>query len=84
MNILSSCFFALEAESVSDDIFAIMLNVSSEEHIMSIKVGISQAQTYIDQVDETYSLGVNERVSNGLVKHINKTNPYVAELLRGQ
>lgn len=84
MNILSSCFYAVEAMSVSDDIFAIMLNVSSEEHIMSIKIGIDEAQTYIDKVDEKYSLGVNEKVSNGLVKHINKTNPYVADLLRGQ
>ena len=84
MNILSSCFFALEAESICDDIFAVMLNVSSEEHIMSLKIGTNEAQTYIDQVDEKYSLGVNEKVSNGLVKHINKTNPYVADLLRGQ
>lgn len=83
-NILSSCFFAVEAESVGDDIFAIMLSVSSEEHIMSIKVGIDEAETFIDKVDEKYSLGVNERVSKGLMKHINKTNPYVADLLRGQ
>ena len=83
-NILSSCFFAVEAESIGDDIFAIMLNMSSEEHIMSIKVGIDEAETFIDKVDEKYSLGVNERVSKGLIKHIYKTNPYVADLLRGQ
>ena len=83
-NILSSCFFAVQAQSVGDDIFAIMLSISSEEHIMSIKVGIDEAETFIDKVDETYSLGVNERVSKGLMKHINKTNPYVADLLRGQ
>jgi len=84
INILSSCFYAVEAESVSDDIFAIMLNVSSEEHIMSIKIGLDEAETFIDKVDEKYSLGINEKVSKGLVKHINKTNPYIADLLRGQ
>jgi len=83
-NILSSCFFAIEAESVSDDIFAIMLNLSSGEHIMSIKIGIDAAETFIDKVDEKYSLGINKKVSEGVVKHINKTNPYVADLLRGQ
>ncbi|CAI6149427.1 MAG: hypothetical protein SPLUMA2_SPLUMAMAG2_01556 [uncultured Sulfurimonas sp.] len=83
-NILSSCFFAIEAESVSDDIFAIMLNLSSAEHIMSLKIGIDAAETFIDKVDEKYSLGINKKVSEGLVKHINKTNPYIAELLRGQ
>jgi len=83
-NILSSCFFAIEAESVSDDIFAIMLNLSSGEHIMSIKIGIDAAETFIDKVDEKYSLGINKKVSEGVVKHINKTNPYIAELLRGQ
>jgi hypothetical protein len=84
MNILSSCFYAVEAESVNDDIFAIMLNTSSLEHIMSLKVGTDEAEIYIDKVDEKYSLGVNEKLSKGLVKHIYKTNPYVAELLRGQ
>ncbi|RUM63295.1 MAG: hypothetical protein DSZ04_05695 [Sulfurimonas sp.] len=83
-NILSSCFFAIEAESVSDDIFAIMLNLSSAEHIMSLKIGIDAAETFIDKIDEKYSLGINKKVSEGLVKHINKTNPYIAELLRGQ
>jgi len=83
-NILSSCFFAIEAESVSDDIFAIMLNLSSGEHIMSLKIGIDAAETFIDKVDEKYSLGINKKVSEGVVKHINKTNPYVADLLRGQ
>ncbi len=83
-NLLSSCFFAIEAESVSDDIFAIMLNLSSAEHIMSLKIGIDAAETFIDKVDEKYSLGINKKVSEGLVKHINKTNPYIAELLRGQ
>lgn len=83
-NILSSCFFAIEAESVSDDIFAIMLNLSSGEHIMSLKIGIDAAETFIDKVDEKYSLGINKKVSEGVVKHINKTNPYIAELLRGQ
>ncbi|MDF1879577.1 hypothetical protein JHD46_08005 [Sulfurimonas sp. SAG-AH-194-C20] len=83
-NILSSCFFALEAQSVSDDIFAIMLNLSSAEHIMSLKVGIDAAATFIDKVDEKYNLGINKKVSEGVVKHINKTNPYIAELLRGQ
>ncbi|HIC43617.1 MAG TPA: hypothetical protein EYO73_04780 [Sulfurimonas sp.] len=84
INILSSCFYAVEAQSVSDDIFAIMLNISSEEHIMSIKIGIDEAATYIDKIDEKYSLEINKKVSKGLVKHINKTNPYIAELLRGQ
>jgi len=83
-NILSSCFFALEAQSVSDDIFAIMLKLSSAEHIMSLKIGIGAAETFIDKVDEKYSLGINKKVSEGVVKHINKTNPYIAELLRGQ
>lgn len=84
INILNSCFYAVEAESVSDDIFAIMLNISSEEHIMSIKIGIDEAEIFIDKVDEKYSLDINKKVSKGLVKHINKTNPYIADLLRGQ
>jgi len=51
---------------------------------MSLKIGIDAAETFIDKIDEKYSLGINKKVSEGLVKHINKTNPYIAELLRGQ
>ncbi|SFV67554.1 hypothetical protein MNB_SM-4-716 [hydrothermal vent metagenome] len=51
---------------------------------MSLKIGTSAAETFIDKVDEKYSLGINKKISEGVVKHINKTNPYVADLLRGQ
>jgi hypothetical protein len=81
VNILSSAFYALHAKSVSDDVFAIILTISSEEHIMSIKVGLDEAEKIIDEVDEKYNLGISEKVSDSLLKHIDQTNPFIASLL---
>jgi len=82
VNILVSSFYALQASSVGDDIFSIMLNIASEEHIMSIRVGLDEAEKVIDVIDEKYTLGISEKVSEGLVKHIDQTNPFIASLLK--
>jgi len=83
VNILTSAFFALQAKSITDDIFAIILTLSSEEHIMSIKVGIDDAETLIDKIDTKYHLGISKQVSESLVKHIDQTNPFIASLIKG-
>jgi hypothetical protein len=81
VNVLTSSFYALQAKSVTDDIFAMMLKISSEEHIMAIKVGLDEAESVIGRVDEKYSLGISKKVSDGLVKHIDQTNPFIASLI---
>jgi hypothetical protein len=81
VNILTSAFYALEAKSTSDDIFAIILTISSEEHIMSLKVGVDNASETIDKIDEKYTLGISKKVSDGLVNHIKQTNPFIASLM---
>ncbi len=82
VNILSSAFYACKANSITKDIFALMLSISSEEHIMSIKVGLDGAQGLIDRVDEDYHLGISEKVSDGLLRHIDQTNPFIASLIQ--
>lgn len=82
VNILTSSFYALKAKSVTDGVFAIMLKISSEEHIMSIKIGLDDAEKVIDKIDEKYSLGISQKVSDGLVKHIDQTNPFIASLIQ--
>ena len=82
VNILTSSFYALKAQSINDDIFALMLTLSSEEHIMSIKIGLDDAEKVIDKIDEKYGLGINKKVSDGLVKHIDQTNPFIASLIQ--
>lgn len=81
VNILTSSFYALKAKSITDDIFAMMLKISSEEHIMSIKVGLDEAETLIDKIDEKYGLGISKKVSKSLMKHIDQTNPFIASLI---
>lgn len=81
VNILTSAFFSLQAKSITDDIFAIILKTSSEEHIMSIKIGLDNADEVIDNVDEKYDLGISKKVSDGLVNHIEQTNPFIASLI---
>ncbi|CAA6811422.1 MAG: MoxR-like ATPases [uncultured Sulfurovum sp.] len=82
VNILTSSFYALKAKSISDDIFAIVLTLSSEEHIMSIKIGLDNAEELINQIDQNYNLGITQKVSDGLTKHIDQTNPFIASLLQ--
>ena len=82
VNILTSSFYALKAQSINDDIFALMLTLSSEEHIMSIKIGLDDAEKVINKIDEKYGLGINKKVSDGLVKHIDQTNPFIASLIQ--
>ena len=82
VNILISSFYALKAKSVTDDFFAIVLKTSSEEHIMSIKIGVDNAEKVIDKIDKKYCLGISKKVSDGLVKHINQTNPFIASLIQ--
>ncbi|CAA6801647.1 MAG: MoxR-like ATPases [uncultured Sulfurovum sp.] len=82
VNILTSSFYALKAKSITDDIFAMMLKISSEEHIMSIKIGLDEAEELIDEVDEKYDLGISKKVSDSLVKHIDQTNPFIASLIQ--
>lgn len=82
INILTSAFYALQAGSITDDVFALMLEISSEEHVMSLKIGLEGAEKVIDAVDEKYSLGINKKVSEGLVKHIDQTNPFIASLIQ--
>ncbi|MEA1982636.1 MAG: AAA family ATPase [Campylobacterota bacterium] len=82
VNILTSSFYALSAKRVSDDIFALILKISSEEHIMSIKIGLDGAKQVIDEIDEKYNLGISEKVSDSLLKHIDQTNPFIASLLQ--
>lgn len=81
VNILISSFYALKAERAGDDVFAIMLKISSEEHIMSIRIGLDGAEKVIDDIDEKYSLGISKKVSDGLLKHIDQTNPFIASLI---
>lgn len=81
VNILSSSFYALKAKSVRDDVFAIMLKISSSEHIMSIRMSLDDAENVIDEVDEKYNLGISKKVSDSLVKHIDQTNPFIASLI---
>lgn len=82
VNILTSSFYAFKAKNISDDLFAILLKLSSEEHIMSIKIGLEGAEKCIDNVDEKYALGISKKVSEGLVKHIDQTNPFIASLIQ--
>ncbi|MEA3369873.1 MAG: AAA family ATPase [Campylobacterota bacterium] len=82
VNILTSSFYALKAKSISDDIFGVMLTLSSQEHIMSIKIGLDDAQKVIDEIDEKYHLGVSQKVSDSLMKHIDQTNPFIASLIQ--
>ncbi|HFS85445.1 MAG TPA: hypothetical protein ENK72_02375 [Epsilonproteobacteria bacterium] len=82
VNILTSAFYALRAKRVTDDIFAIILKISSEEQIMAIKVGLDGAETVLDTVDEKYALGIRQKLSDGLVKHIDQTNPFIASLIQ--
>lgn len=82
VNILISSFYAFKAKSISDDVFALMLKISSEEHIMSIKIGLDDAERMIDDVDQKYSLGISKKVSDGLVKHIDQANPFIASLMQ--
>ena len=82
VNILTSSFYALQARSIGEDIFSIMLNIASEEHIMSIKIGLDEAEEVIDKIDEKYGLGISQKVSDGLVKHIDQTNPFIASLIQ--
>jgi hypothetical protein len=82
VNILTSAFYALKADNVADDKFAILLKISSEEHIMSIRIGLEGSEKVIDDVDEKYNLGISEKVSDGLVKHIDQTNPFIASLMQ--
>ncbi|CAA6800673.1 MAG: MoxR-like ATPases [uncultured Sulfurovum sp.] len=82
VNILTSAFYALKAVHISDDFFAIILKIASEEHIMSIKIGLDDAETFIDNIDKKYNLGISQKVSDGLVKHIDQTNPFIASLIQ--
>ena len=82
VNILTSCVYALKAKSIKDDVFAIMLKMSSEEHIMSIKIAINNAENIINDIDEKYSLGISKKISNGLINHIDQTNPFIASLIQ--
>ncbi|MEA2046989.1 MAG: AAA family ATPase [Campylobacterota bacterium] len=81
VNILTASFYALKAKNIGDDIFAIILKISSEEHIMSIKIGLDDAEKVIDAIDEKYSLGIGKKVSESLLKHIDQTNPFIASLI---
>lgn len=82
VNILTSSYYAYQAKSVGDDVFGMMLQISSEEHIMSIKIGLDGAEKNIDKIDEKYSLGISQKVSDSLVKHIDQTNPFIASLIQ--
>jgi hypothetical protein len=82
VNIFISSFYAFKAKSVGDDVFALMLKISSEEHIMSIKIGFDDAERMIDEVDEKYGLGISKKVSEGLTKHIEQKNPFIASLMQ--
>lgn len=82
VNILTSSFYALKAGNINDDLFAIVLKISSEEYIMSIKIGLDDAPKMIDEVDEKYSLGINQKVSKSLLNHIDQTNPFIASLIQ--
>lgn len=81
LNILSAFFYALKAKSIREDIFAILLKMSSEEQIMSIKVGLEGATELIDAVDEQYAIGIRGKISESLIKSIEQSNPLIASLL---
>ncbi|MBN2816415.1 MAG: hypothetical protein JXQ67_06995 [Campylobacterales bacterium] len=49
---------------------------------MSIKVGLNGVDKVINTIDEKYSLGISSTVSEGLVEHIEKTNPFIASLMK--
>jgi AAA domain (dynein-related subfamily) len=82
INILTSAFYALKANSIGGDIFAIMLQISSEEQIISIQVGLDGAENIIDAIDKEYTLGISEKVSDSLVKSIDQSNPFIASLMQ--
>ena len=82
VNILTASFYALKTNNITDDVFAIILKLSSEEHIMSIKIGLDNAENVIDDIDEKYTLGISKKVSDSLVKHIDQTNPFIASLIQ--
>ncbi len=82
INILSSAFYALKAEDIADDIFAIMLQMGSEEQIISIQVGLEGARDIIERVDKAYHLGIGEKVSDSFVKSIDQANPFIASLMQ--
>lgn len=82
MNILTSAFYALKARDITDDIFAIMLQISSEEQIISIQVGLEDAPSIVDAVDRAYDLGISEKVSHSLLKSIDQSNPFIASLMQ--
>ena len=81
VNILSSAFYTFNSNNIREDIFAIILKISSEEHIMAIQVGIDEAKDLIQSVDTKYNLGISKKISDGLVKHIDQANPFIASLL---
>ncbi|MEA2073883.1 MAG: AAA family ATPase [Campylobacterota bacterium] len=82
VNILTASFYALKTNNITDDVFAIILKLSSEEHIMSIKIGLDNAENVIDDIDEKYTLDISKKVSDSLVKHIDQTNPFIASLIQ--
>jgi len=82
VNILTAAFYAFEVQSISDDLLAIVLKLSSSEHIMSIKAGLDGADKTIAAVDAKYSLGISSAVSQDLVSHIEKSNPFIASLMK--
>ena len=62
--------------------FAIMLQISSEEQIISIQVGLDDAESIIDAIDKRYALGISEKVSDSLIKSIDQSNPFIASLMQ--
>jgi len=81
VNILTAALYALKAETMNEDCFALILKISSEEHIMSIKVGVEGAEKLVNHVDQKYALGITQKVSDSLMKHIEQSNPYIASLI---
>jgi hypothetical protein len=81
LNIITSAYYALKAESISEDIFAIILKISTEEHIMSIKKGIEGSEKIIKKIDSKFNTGAEKKVADGLIKHIEDNNPFLASLL---
>ena len=82
VNILTASFYALKTQNITEDVFAIILRLSSEEPIMSIKIALDDAQIIINKIDEKYKLGISKKVSDGLIQHIDQTNPFIASLIQ--
>jgi hypothetical protein len=81
LDILTSAFYSLKAKSITDDIFAFILKIASEEHTMSLKKGIEGADKFIDKIDKKFKCGMGDKISEGLMKHIEESNPFVSALL---